>query len=120
MSNLNQDEESVAELLKLLKEADFNPDLIISGSNQVLSGIVINLALNKLKGVWNFWKKKTGNYLANKFFEDNEYFNAYRIYTALRDVDRSPVLAVTNPLSNRSLRRKAWELCTGYGNLHIN
>jgi hypothetical protein len=46
--------------------------------------------INKLKGVWNFWKKKTGNYLANKFFEDNEYFNAYRIYSAMRDVDSSP------------------------------
>lgn len=35
-------------------------------------------------------RKKTGNYLANKFFEDNEFFNAYRIYSALRDVDTSP------------------------------
>ena len=46
--------------------------------------------INKLKSIWNFWKKKTGNYLANKFFEDNEFFNAYRIYSALRDVDTSP------------------------------
>lgn len=87
---LNQDEESVAELLKLLKEADFNPDLIISREQSRTLRDRDQLALNKLKGVWNFWKKKTGNYLANKFFEDNEYFNAYRIYTALRDVDRSP------------------------------
>ena len=87
---LNQDEESVAELLKLLKEADFNPELIISREKSRTLRDRDQLALNKLKGVWNFWKKKTGNYLANKFFEDNEYFNAYRIYTALRDVDRSP------------------------------
>jgi len=87
---LNQDEESVAELLKLLKEADFNPDLIIAREQSRTLRDRDQLALNKLKGVWNFWKKKTGNYLANKFFEDNEYFNAYRIYTALRDVDRSP------------------------------
>ena len=43
-----------------------------------------------MKSVWNFWKKKTGNYLANKFFEDNEYFNAYRIYSALREIDSAP------------------------------
>ena len=46
--------------------------------------------INQLKSVWNFWKKKTGNYLANKFFEDAEYFNAYRVYSALRDIDNAP------------------------------
>ena len=34
--------------------------------------------------------RKTGNYLANKFFENAEYFNAYRIYTALKEIDPSP------------------------------
>ena len=87
---LNQDEESVAELLKLLKEADFNPELIMSMENSRALRDRDYVTLNKLKGIWNFWKKKTGNYLANKFFEDNEYFNAYRIYSALRDVDNSP------------------------------
>ena len=48
------------------------------------------VAIDQLKKVWNFWKKKTGNYLANKFFEDNEYFNAYRIYSALREIDSTP------------------------------
>ena len=46
--------------------------------------------INQLKSVWNFWKKKTGNYLANKFFEDAEYFNAYRVYSALREIDNAP------------------------------
>ncbi len=87
---LNQDEESVAELLKLLKEADFNPELIMSMEKSRAMRDRDYIALNKLKEIWNFWKKKTGNYLANKFFEDNEYFNAYRIYSALRDVDNSP------------------------------
>ncbi|MBT5715935.1 MAG: hypothetical protein HOI70_03395, partial [Opitutae bacterium] len=87
---LNQDEESVAELLKLLKEADFNPELVMNMEKSRSMRDRDYIALNKLKGVWNFWKKKTGNYLANKFFEDNEYFNAYRIYSALRDVDSSP------------------------------
>ena len=87
---LNQDEQSVAELLKLLKEADFNPELIASRERSRTLRDQDQLALSRLKNIWNFWKKKTGNYLANKFFEDNEYFNAYRIYNALRDVDRSP------------------------------
>ena len=59
--------------------------------------------INKLKSIWNFWKKKTGNYLANKFFEDNEFFNAYRIYSALRDVDTIAVLAGSHTLSNCSM-----------------
>ena len=42
-----------------------------------------------MKAIWAFWKKKTGNYLANKFFEDSEFFNAYRIYAALQDIDPS-------------------------------
>jgi tetratricopeptide (TPR) repeat protein len=87
---LNQDDQSVAELLKLLKEADFNPQLITSREQSRTLRDRDQHALSKLKSIWNFWKKKTGNYLANKFFEDNEYFNAYRIYNALRDVDSSP------------------------------
>ena len=50
--------------------------------------------INKMKLVWAFWKKKTGNYLANKFFESGEFFNAYRIYTALLPVDNTPTWKV--------------------------
>ena len=87
---LNQDEESIAQLLVLLKEGDFNPELILNleqGRNLRDRDYV---KINKLKGIWNFWKKKTGNYLANKFFEQNEFFNAYRIYNVLRDIDSTP------------------------------
>jgi tetratricopeptide (TPR) repeat protein len=87
---LNQDEESVKELLVLLKEADFNPELVINMEKGRAVRDRDFEKINKLKSIWNFWKKKTGNYLANKFFEDNEFFNAYRIYSALRDVDTSP------------------------------
>ena len=87
---LNQDEESVAELIKLLKESDFNPEMVISMENSRSMRDRDYIKINQLKRIWNFWKKKTGNYLANKFFEDNEYYNAYRIYTALQDVDSSP------------------------------
>ena len=88
---LNQDEESVAELLKLLKEADFNPDLIISREKSRTLRDRDQLALNKLKGSLEFLEeRKLGITSPINSFEDNEYFNAYRIYTALRDVDRSP------------------------------
>ena len=87
---LNQDEESISELLLLLKEADFNPDLIadLETSNAMRDRDL--LTINKMKAIWAFWKKKTGNYLANKFFEESEFFNAYRIYSALRNIDQSP------------------------------
>ena len=87
---LNQDEESVNELIKLLKESDFNPEMVMSMENSRSMRDRDYIKLNQLKRIWNFWKKKTGNYLANKFFEDNEYYNAYRIYTALQDIDSSP------------------------------
>jgi len=32
--------------------------------------------------------------LANKFFEEGEYFNAYRIYSALRPIDDNPTWQV--------------------------
>ena len=87
---LNQDEESISELLLLLKEADFNPDLIadLETGNAMRDRDL--LTISKMKAIWAFWKKKTGNYLANKFFEESEFFNAYRIYSALRDIDQSP------------------------------
>ena len=87
---LNQDEESIRQLLALLKEADFNPEKALP-PQQARTVRDRDLAkLRKMQGIWNFWKKKTGNYLANKFFENAEYFNAYRIYTALKEIDPSP------------------------------
>ena len=87
---LGQDEESVKELLLLLRESDFNPEMILNLEQGRAMRDRDELTIRRLKGVWNFWKKKTGNYLANKFFEDSEYFNAYRIYSALREIDSSP------------------------------
>ena len=87
---LNQDEESVLELLSLLKESYFNPKLILNLEQGRDARDRDYQKINQLKSVWNFWKKKTGNYLANKFFEDAEYFNAYRVYSALRDIDNAP------------------------------
>jgi tetratricopeptide (TPR) repeat protein len=87
---LNQDEESIRQLLALLKEADFNPDKSLPPEQARTIRDRDYAKLRKMQGIWNFWKKKTGNYLANKFFENAEYFNAYRIYTALKEIDPSP------------------------------
>jgi hypothetical protein len=86
----NQDEESISQLLSLLREADFNPNSTIE-EEQLKSDRDRDYAkIEQLRTIWAFWKKKTGNYLANKFFEAGEYFNAYRIYSALRPIDDSP------------------------------
>ncbi len=88
--HLNQDEESISQLLSLLREADFNPNSTIE-EEQLKSDRDRDYAkIEQLRTIWAFWKKKTGNYLANKFFEAGEYFNAYRIYSALRPIDDSP------------------------------
>jgi tetratricopeptide (TPR) repeat protein len=87
---LNQDEESIRQLLALLKEADFNPEKSLPPEQARTIRDRDYAKLRKMQGIWNFWKKKTGNYLANKFFENAEYFNAYRIYTALKEIDPSP------------------------------
>jgi tetratricopeptide (TPR) repeat protein len=91
---LNQDEDSISQLLALLKEATFNPDLIMKEENEKNLRDRDLDRINKMKLVWAFWKKKTGNYLANKFFESGEFFNAYRIYTALLPVDDTPTWKV--------------------------
>ena len=43
-----------------------------------------------MKGLWIYWKKKTGNYLANKFFEEGDYHSSLRVYEAMREIDMSP------------------------------
>ena len=91
---LNQSEESIGQLLSLLKEATFNPRAIMAEEDvKNLRDRDLN-RISKMKTIWNFWKKKTGNYLANKFFETGEFFNAYRIYSALLPVDETPTWRV--------------------------
>ena len=91
---LNQSEDSIAQLLSLLREATFNPKLIMAEEDAKNLRDRDLDRISKMKSVWAFWKKKTGNYLANKFFESGEFFNAYRIYTALLPVDDTPTWKV--------------------------
>ncbi len=39
---------------------------------------------------WTYWKVKTGNQLANNFYEDGDYFNALQIYQSLYYIDKTP------------------------------
>ena len=82
--HLNQDEESIAELLNLLQEAEFNPEAFVADESLKPERDRDSQKVERMKKVWGFWKKKTGNYLANKYFEDGEYFNAYRIYSGAK------------------------------------
>ena len=92
--------------MSLLKEADFNPDAIIA-EEEMKNARDRDLAkVSKLRSVWNFLEKETGNYLANKFFEAGEFFNAYRIYTALIPIDETPTWRVPSSLSGSPLRGK--------------
>ena len=87
---LNDPEESIKELIVLLKESEFNPNNYKDlDRDRAQRDRDVDYS-SKMKQVWNFWKKKTGNYLANKFFEDAEFFNAYRVYSVMRKIDPSP------------------------------
>jgi len=91
---LNQNEASIKQLLSLLKEASFSPEAILAEEQlKDLRDRDVE-KINKMKSIWNFWKKKTGNYLANKFFENGEYFNSYRIYSSLLPIDENPTWRV--------------------------
>ena len=46
--------------------------------------------INELKGIWNFWKKKTGNYLANKFLKTPSTSMRTESILHLQDIDPSP------------------------------
>ena len=54
-------------------KADFNPDNTLPPQQARTVRDRDYEKLRKMQSVWNFWKKKTGNYLANKFFENAEF-----------------------------------------------
>jgi tetratricopeptide (TPR) repeat protein len=39
---------------------------------------------------WTYWQRRTGNQLANKFFQDGDTLNALRIYLCLVDLSTEP------------------------------
>ena len=53
--------------------------------------------INTKPEAWLYWKKRTGNKLANQFYEDGNYIDALTIYQAMVDISQdltwcSPVL----------------------------
>ncbi len=60
---LNQPRQAVAETLKLLQHD--------------------NVRNSQNPAVWLYWKKRTGNQLANEFYEQMDYVNALKIYQAM-------------------------------------
>ena len=72
-----------------------------------------------MKQVWNFWKKKTGNYLANKFFENAEFFNAYRVYSVMRKIDPNPSWQVPVLYQIALVQEKLGNFA-GNGNIHVD
>ena len=87
---LDERKMAIVELLALLQRAPFRPEKI---EQEVRSKPAKDLDYNELarmKGLWVYWKKKTGNYLANKFFEEGDYHSSLRVYEAMREIDMSP------------------------------
>ena len=87
---LDERKMAIVELLALLQSAPFRPEKI---EQEARSKPVKDLDYNELarmKGLWIYWKKKTGNYLANKFFEEGDYHSSLRVYEAMREIDMSP------------------------------
>lgn len=66
--------------------------------NQPREAIAVTLALlrhestreNAAEGNWLFWKKRTGNQLANEFYEQGDYHGALRIYQAMAPLSDTP------------------------------
>ena len=86
---LNENAKALAEVQNLLKNSPYHPDQIQKAQDHPERKI--NQAeVARMIALWNFWKKKTGNYLANKFYEDGDYFRALEVYQALANIDDEP------------------------------
>ena len=85
---LNERKMAIGELLALLKGSPFRPEMVDAEQNKPQRDRDIN-QVARMKGLWIYWKKKTGNYLANKFFEEGDYHSALRVYEAMREIDKT-------------------------------
>lgn len=66
---LNRTDKAIEETFKLIRHEDAkNPD----------------------EGLWQFWKKKTANHLANNFYDQQEYISALKIYQAMVNFSKEP------------------------------
>ena len=87
---LDERKMAIVELLALLQGAPFRPEKIEQEKRSKPAKDLDYNELARMKGLWIYWKKKTGNYLANKFFEEGDYHSSLRVYEAMREIDMSP------------------------------
>jgi tetratricopeptide (TPR) repeat protein len=86
---LNERKMAIVELLKLLKGSPFRPEVINAEIQSKPEHERDYKQIARMRGLWIFWKKKTGNYLANKFFEEGDFHSALRVYEAMREIDQT-------------------------------
>ena len=84
-------DKALVQVAKLLSSSPYHPakikqqdDILPIKTTAHLKEMAEKIAL------WNFWKKKTGNYLGNKFFDDGDYFRAKEVYETLVHIDEDP------------------------------
>ncbi|MBG30614.1 MAG: hypothetical protein CMI31_11530 [Opitutae bacterium] len=86
---LNENAKALAQVQNLLRNSPYHPEQIQKAQDHPERKI--NQAeVARMIALWNFWKKKTGNYLANEFYEDGDYFRALQVYQALANIDDEP------------------------------
>jgi len=86
---LNEKDDALAQVQALLLNSPYHPDEIARAQNHP-TRVIDRAEVAKMFALWNFWKKKTGNYLANEFYEDGDYFHSLRVYQALAAIDAAP------------------------------
>ena len=86
---LNERKMAIVELLKLLKGSPFRPEVMNAEIQSKPEHERDYKQIARMRGLWIFWKKKTGNYLANKFFEEGDFHSALRVYEAMREIDQT-------------------------------
>ena len=86
---LNEKDDALAQVKALLDKSPYHPDAIAKAQNHP-TRVIDRVEVAKMLALWNFWKKKTGNYLANQFYEDGDYFHSLRVYQALEGIDEAP------------------------------
>jgi tetratricopeptide (TPR) repeat protein len=81
----------------LLPEAKFLLASLLARNNRHEESLQVTLALLRQAHTeaadetsWQHWQRRTGNQLANQFYERGEFIQALTIYRALADLDPSP------------------------------
>lgn len=83
-------DEKIPESHYLLAEAYRNMNQMQSAMQEVLTLLRTNEVVGAQNpALWLFWKQKTGNQLANAFYERGDHLNALKIYQAMTPLTKS-------------------------------